>query len=75
MKRILAALALVFLLGLAYVHWILPGKVEASMNVVLPHKTYVISDCARRLHDSLFVADLPKRTPEPQPAAGGSREA
>lgn len=58
MKRVLIAVGLVALLGLAYVHWILPGKVEASMNVVLPHEAYVISDDARRLHKSMFIVDL-----------------
>jgi microsomal dipeptidase-like Zn-dependent dipeptidase len=43
---------------LACVHWILPGKVESSMNIVLPHEPYAISDEARRLHESLFIADL-----------------
>ena len=44
--------------GLAYIHWLLPGKVESSMNVVLPHEPFAISDGARRLHESLFIADL-----------------
>ena len=58
MKRILAVLGLVVLLALAYVHWILPGRVEASMNIVMPHEPYAISEKAQRLHESLFVADL-----------------
>ena len=58
MKRVMKVLGLIVLAGLAYVHWILPGQVEASMNVVLPHDRYVISDQAKRLHDSLFIADL-----------------
>lgn len=58
MKRVLIVVGLLALAGLGYVHWVLPGKVEASMNVVLPHKTYVISDDAQRLHESMFVVDL-----------------
>ena len=58
MKWILSIVGLVVLAGLGYVHWILPGKVESRMNVVLPHDPYVISERAQALHDSLFVADL-----------------
>ena len=57
-RRILALLGLIVLLALAYAHWILPGKVEASMNAVVPHDPYSISDRAQRLHDSLFIVDL-----------------
>ena len=58
MKRIVLITGILALAGLAFVHWVLPGKVEASMNFVLPHEAYVISDEARKLHDSLFVVDL-----------------
>jgi microsomal dipeptidase-like Zn-dependent dipeptidase len=58
MKRILVVVGLLALLGLAYVQWVLPGKVEASMNVVLPHQSYVISDEASELHESMFIVDL-----------------
>lgn len=58
MKRVIVAVGILALLGLAYVHWVLPGKVEASMNVVLPHQAFEISDDARRLHESLFIVDL-----------------
>ena len=58
MKRVLFGFGLIVLLGLSYVHWILPGKVEASINGVLPHEPYTVSDKARQLHDSLFVVDL-----------------
>ena len=58
MKRTLVVIGLILLLGLAYLHWILPGKVESSMNVVLEHDRYVVSEQARQLHESLFVADL-----------------
>lgn len=58
MKRVLAVVGLIVMIGLAYVHWILPGRIESSMNVVLPHEPYVVSDRAQRLHESLWVADL-----------------
>ena len=58
MKRLLVGVGMLVLAGLAYVHWVLPGKVEASMNIVLPHEAYAVSDEARKLHDSLFVVDL-----------------
>ena len=57
-RRILIAFGLIVALGLGYVHWILPGQVESKMNVVLPHEPFVISERARALHDTLFVADL-----------------
>jgi microsomal dipeptidase-like Zn-dependent dipeptidase len=58
MKRVLTALGVIVLLGLGYVHWILPGKVESSMNRVLAHEPYSVSDRAKQLHDSLFIVDL-----------------
>lgn len=58
MKRILVVVGCLVVLGLVYVDRVLPGKVEQSMNVVLPHEAYVISDEARQLHESLFVVDL-----------------
>src|SRR5210317_2223883 len=58
MKRILLLIGILVSGGLAYVHWVLPGTVEASMNIVLPHEPYAVSDEARKLHDSLFVVDL-----------------
>ena len=58
MKRLLIVLGALVLAGLAFVHWILPGRVESTMNVVMPHDPYVVSDRARELHADLFVADL-----------------
>lgn len=58
MKRVLTAILVLLLLGLSYAHWILPGQLEESTNVNLPHNPYVISDRAQELHDSLFIADL-----------------
>jgi len=58
MRWLPAIIGLVVLAGFLFVHLILPGKVENSMNVNLPHPSYVVSERAATLHDSLFVADL-----------------
>lgn len=58
MKRIVYAIVPLLILGIAYVHWILPGKIDASMNAVLEHEPFSISEATRQLHDSLFIADL-----------------
>jgi len=62
MKKFLKILGWLVLLGLIgagiYVFKILPAKVDNSMNVVLAHKPYKISDKAKTLHASLRVADL-----------------
>jgi microsomal dipeptidase-like Zn-dependent dipeptidase len=58
MKWLLAGLALVVVVALALAQWVLPAKIESSMNVVLPHETYEISERTRALHNSLFIADL-----------------
>jgi membrane dipeptidase len=58
MKRLLVVIGIVVVLALAFMHWILPGKIEQSMNINTPHDPYVVSEEANRLHDSLFVADL-----------------
>jgi microsomal dipeptidase-like Zn-dependent dipeptidase len=53
--RILAVLLLV---ALALMHWVLPGQIEGSMNLVRAHAPYEIREDARTLHESLLVADL-----------------
>lgn len=62
MKKFLKLLGwvLVFVLIVAgvYVFKILPAKVDNSMNVVVAHQPYKISDKAKKLHASLRVADL-----------------
>lgn len=57
-KKILIVLAVILVPALLYAQLILPGQVERSTNINLPHEPYDISDAARQLHDSLFVADL-----------------
>ena len=58
MKWLLVSISVLLLLGLSYAHWILPGQIDESTNINLPHDPYVISDRAQQLHDSLFIADL-----------------
>ncbi len=58
MKKLLYGLGLLLLIALAYVHWILPGQVESSTNVNIPHDPYPVSAEAMALHQSLFIADL-----------------
>ena len=58
MQRILLILVLLLGAALAFVHWILPGQVERGMNVNLPSELPDISQQARDLHATLFIADL-----------------
>lgn len=51
-------LALLLLFAFALMHWVLPGLIEGSMNLVREHAPYQITDDALALHDSLFIADL-----------------
>lgn len=57
MKK-LAFAFIVLLTLLVIVRSVVPGMLERSMNVVLPHAPYVISQEAQALHESLFVVDL-----------------
>ena len=50
--------AVVVLIVLLFAHWILPGLVEQTKNVILPHEPFAVSDRAIKLHETLFVADL-----------------
>ena len=58
MKKLLIALGVLLLVIFAATEWVLPSRVEASMNMTRAHTPYDISDEARRLHESLFIADL-----------------
>lgn len=58
MKKFLVALCALLLIVFAAAEWILPSQIEASMNMTRAHAPYDISDEARQLHESLFVADL-----------------
>ena len=58
MRRVLIWVGIMVILGLGYTNWILPARIEGSMNVNLPHEPYQPADSAIALHESLFVADL-----------------
>lgn len=51
-------LAVLILIALALLHWVLPGQLERSFNSVREHEPYQVSEAARTLHESLFIADL-----------------
>lgn len=58
MKWFLAAVGVLVVVALAIMQWVLPARIESGMNVNLPHEPYAVSDAARELHETLFVADL-----------------
>ena len=58
MRKIAVVLLVIATLSLAVAYWWLPGRIESSLNGRIPHETYQVSEAGRRLHDSLFVADL-----------------
>ena len=49
-KTILKGLAVVAVLGIAFVHWFLPALIEGSMNVDESHEPYQIRPEAARFH-------------------------
>jgi microsomal dipeptidase-like Zn-dependent dipeptidase len=57
-RRPLRAAAGLVLLGTALVPVLGPGRVEAHFNKVVPGSSAPVSDTARRLHETLLVADL-----------------
>jgi len=58
LRAAFAVAAIIVIATVAYVHWLLPARVESGQNVVTRHEPYVVSDRAQALHDSLFIADL-----------------
>ena len=58
MKKALLLVTGLVLIGIVLFFSIMPMRIEASLNTVVPHQPYAISDAAQILHDSLFVADL-----------------
>ena len=44
--------------GVGFLFLVLPPRVDAERNAVVPHAPYVISDQAQALHDTLVIADL-----------------
>jgi len=57
-KYLAAGFALLLGLAAAIFFFVIPARVDAQLNVVLPHDPYEISAGARVLHDSLRLADL-----------------
>ncbi len=57
-KLALRITLVIILAGVLFLHFVLPGAVERSMNTVKPHEPYAISAEARALHETLFIADL-----------------
>jgi len=58
MKKLVTLAAVAVLALLIYADRLLPGQIENSMNIRLPHDAYSISNEAKALHKTLFVADL-----------------
>ena len=59
MARILTgAIALALVGGALFFFFILPARVDASLNKVAPHEPYEISEGAKTFHASLRLADL-----------------
>ncbi len=57
-RKLFKTLAVLAVLALCFVHFLLPGLVERSMNTKAEHQPYIISSEARTLHSTLFIADL-----------------
>lgn len=58
MRFLLKAAGVLLVVAVCVTLAVVPDRVERSMNVVIPHAPYPISSEARKLHDSLFIADL-----------------
>lgn len=58
MKKTAVIAAILLLAAAAFLQFLLPGMIERAQNVNLPHEPWVVSDAARQLHESLFIADL-----------------
>ena len=58
MRIALRLLIVALACALAYLHWLLPARVERGINVKLAVELPVVSEQAQQLHDSLFIADL-----------------
>ena len=57
-KAVLALLLILVVITAAYVWFIFVPAQDAKMNPVTAHEPYPVSDTAKALHDSLYVADL-----------------
>jgi microsomal dipeptidase-like Zn-dependent dipeptidase len=57
-KKVLIALAVIILVGLAVFFFVVPAQVEKSMNITLNPPPYRASERAGELHRKLFIVDL-----------------
>lgn len=57
-KIIVIGFAALLAIGAAVFFYVLPARVDARVNMVLPHDPYEVSAEAQRLHETLRVADL-----------------
>jgi len=58
LKKTILIAGVLLLVAVALFFRLMPARVEASLNTVVPHSPYAIGTTAQTLHDSLFVADL-----------------
>jgi len=58
MKKVLLVLGVLLLIALGIFFFVVPGRVERSMNVVLNRPPYPASERAAELHKTLVVADM-----------------
>lgn len=57
-KKILCVLVVLMLIGAGLFFFVVPGEVEKRFNIVLTNEPRAVSERARELHRTLFVADL-----------------
>lgn len=53
-----AGLAGLLVVGVILAFFVIPARIDAEMNLVLPHEPYQVSERARVLHETIPVADL-----------------
>ena len=49
---------LILLVAMGVLHWVVPARIERSMNITRDHVRYEISPAAQALHNDMFIADL-----------------
>ncbi|HET9529989.1 MAG TPA: peptidase M19, partial [Blastocatellia bacterium] len=57
-KKILIGLLIILLIGLGLFFFVVPARVEQSMNVTLNPPPYEASSRAHELHERILIADL-----------------
>ena len=57
LKVIAIIIVLIVVVGAGVFFTVVPGMVEKSMNKVVAHSTYDISQAARDMHDGLIIMD------------------